>query len=265
MITRSIRLALIVVLSLGLSSCKLLETKEGIGGILGAVGGNTLCHKLAKNTKHRGLIRDICTGLGAYIGARIGKKLDEQDRAKMLATTQKSLLTGSSGSWSNRENQTRGSTKVISTSKAATPIKVKVLKSKVKQVPPLEIIGATYVAKKASNVRGGPSTDYVVVGNLENEQAVRVVGQVKGKKWLMISEGGAGSGFVHGNLLKPAPIAEVKENKIDTADVVEEVVAQETLCRVIENSVTLADGSTETEKLTACQGPNGWEIKSTPT
>lgn len=255
---------LIVVFPLALSSCESIGPKQGVGAVLGAIGGNALCHELAKNTKHRGTIRDICTGLGAYIGSRIGKSLDDKDRAQMLAATQKSLLTGSNSSWSSKENKTKGSTKVLSTSKAATPIKVKVLKSKVKQVPPLEIIGSTYVAKKVTNVRGGPGTDFVIVDSLKNEQAVRVVGQVKGKKWLMISEGGAGSGFVYDTLLEPAPIAEIEERKIDTADVEEEVVAQETLCRVIENSVTLADGSTDTEKLTACQGPNGWEIKSAP-
>jgi surface antigen len=247
-----------------LSSCKLLETKEGLGAILGAVGGNALCHELAKNTKHRGVISYICTGLGGYIGAKIGKKLDEQDRIRMAKTTQNSLVSGQSGSWSNRENKTKGSTTILSTTSSATPIKVKILKSKVKKVPPLAIIGATYLAKQASNVRGGPSTDYVVVGSLKNQQAVRVVGQVIGQRWFMISEGGAGSGFVHGNLLEAAPIAEVIEQQMDPAEVVEEVIAEKTLCRVIENSVTLADGSVQQEQLTACQGPNGWEVKNTP-
>ncbi len=262
--SRSVKILSVLIFPLLLSSCKLVETKEGLGTLLGAVGGNALCHQLAKNTKHRSLIRGLCTGLGGYIGGQLGKKLDDQDRAKMLAATQQSLISGNGASWSNQSNQTQGSTRVLSTSTAAEPIKVKVLKSKVQQVPPLEIIGSTYMATQFANVRGGPSTEYVIVGGLDDEQAIRVVGQVKGRNWFMISEGGAGSGFVHGSLIEPAPIAEVAETKIDSSDVVEEVVAQQTVCRDIENSITLADGTVETEKLTACQGPNGWEIKSTP-
>ena len=139
------------------------------------------------------------------------------------------------------------------------------LKSKVKQVPPLEIDGGTYLAKKRVNVRGGPSTDYVIVGKLAEQEAVKAIGLVKGKSWYMISQGGAGSGFVYQPLLDAAPTMTVAPTKpANNSDIEEAQVAETTVCRVIERSVNLADGTSEQEKLTACQGPNGWEIQSAP-
>lgn len=248
-----------------LTSCKLLESKENLGGLLGAAAGYQLGDKAGKNKSNRKYYRIAGAYLGYLAGSGIGKKLDEEDRKRMVQTTQQAVVSGKSTSWSNSKNKTSGTSKVVNTIAKAEPIKVKVLKSKVKKVPPLEIIGSTYVASKRTNVRGGPSTDYVVVGKLENEQTVRVVGEVKGQPWYMISEGGAGSGFVYKPLLSAAPTVEVEEEAVvDASDIAEEVVAQKTLCREIENSVTLADGTTQNEKLTACQGPNGWEIKQTP-
>jgi len=256
--SRVVKLVTVILITLPLTSCKSRGTREDIGkiagGILGAVVGEKIGSK--KYGATLGLL------FGAYIGGKIGERLDEGDRARMAIATQRSVINGNNNSWTNPKNKTAGQSRVVSTTTKPKPIKVKVLKSKVKKVPPLEIIGANYLASKVVNVRGGPSTEYVVVGKLKKEEAVRVVGQVKGQSWYMISEGGAGSGFVYKSLLSPAPTVEVAENtEVDATDIVEEQVAANTLCREIENTATLADGTKIKEKLTACQGPNGWEIK----
>ena len=47
----------------------------------------------------------------------------------------------------------------------------------------------------------------MVVGGLTRGETVIVAGKVEGQPWYMVSEGGAGSGFVHAGILKPAAIA----------------------------------------------------------
>jgi len=242
-----------------LSACETLETKEGLGSLIGAVAGYHVVKEGGgnKNAKLAGALA------GLYVGKQIGKKLDEEDRARMAASMQRSLVSGESANWSNAKNKTSGQSRVVATNTKSKPVKVKVLKSKVKQVPPIDIIGTTYTASSRSNVRGGPSTDYVVVGSLDADKPVNVVGKVKNSNWFLIAEDGVGSGFVSSSLLNPAPTAVIEPADVNFAasDITEEEVASSTLCRSIENSVTLPDGTTESETITACQGPNGWEVQ----
>ena len=257
------KITLIICATLALYSCTLTETKEKLltvtGGAVGYFVGDELCggKRFQRGCQLAG------TALGAYIGNKIGKKLDEQDRVRMAANTQQAFITGEDSSWKNDKNNTGGQAKIVETKSEPKPIKVKVLKAKVEKVPPLDIIGATYTANQVSNVRGGPSTDFVIVGQLSKDEATKVIGKVKERNWLLISQNGIGSGFVSGTLLAPAPAAPIKETseEISSADVEEQQIASNRLCRTIENSVTLADGTVEKETLNACQGPNGWEIQ----
>ena len=260
---RALKLSTVCFFSLFLTSCELLETKEGIGQILGGAVGNSLGHKLGENSKYRDQIRILGTLAGVYVGGRIGQKLDEEDKARVARSTEVALVNGRDSSWKNSKNGTSGQSKVVSTETKAKPIKIPVLKSKVKKVPPLDIIGSTYVAGGASNVRGGPGTEYVIVGKINSEEVVKVVGKVKQKNWFLISQNGVGSGFVFSNLLKPAPVTPVTPSNVEVnnSDVEDTEIASKRLCRTIKNTVKLADGSTETETLKACQGPNGWEVQ----
>lgn len=86
-----------------------------------------------------------------------------------------------------------------------TQASVSILKDKVEQVPPLDFIGETYRANNKVNIRSGPDTDYKIVGNLQSGDAVYVVAKVQGKNWYMIRQNNVASGFVHSDLLEPAP------------------------------------------------------------
>src|SRR5690606_29358420 len=143
------------------------------------------------------------------LGSGIGRHLDEQDRKRMEQTTRRALTTGQTQTWSNPENKTRGESRVVTTQKKAEPIKVPVLKDKVKQVPPLDVVAENYRAKGQSNLRGGPGTDYEKVGTLQSREVVNVVGKVKNSDWFFISQDGVGSGFILSSLLEHAPDAEL--------------------------------------------------------
>jgi uncharacterized protein YgiM (DUF1202 family) len=184
--------------------------------------------------------------------------LSDEDQAGLATSTQQAIATGEDGNF-----QGSGSKANITVKKESTKTKknkVPVLKDKVQEMPPLELIGAQYQATSGTNVRGGPGTDYKVVGKLSAADTVDVIGKVEDKTWLLIGQGGVATGFVFESLLKPtgqmggsqpAPEGEVAE--IQTAT--------EVTCRTIEQEVTLDDGTTHNEQIKACQNPDGsWEM-----
>lgn len=253
-------MSIILVFAFTLVSCNEYINKAAsvvVGGAAGAYIGNELGdgNKVA-----------IFGGtlLGAYIGNEIGKFLEEQDRKEHQIKTQEALSSGEDQSWSNPENKTSGKISVTKSVKKKEIAKIPVLKKKVTQVPPLEIIGETYKANKKLNVRGGPSTDYEKIGKLSKNQNVNVVGKVKEKEWYFISHEGVGSGFVYASLLKPAPSEspDPTEEKLTESDIALSEVKTERVCRTIEQEITLEDGSTHVKTVQACQGPNGWEVQS---
>ncbi|MBX3631260.1 MAG: SH3 domain-containing protein [Nitrosomonas sp.] len=234
------------------------QTGTAIGGTIGAVLGN----QFGGNNK---VMWTTFGALGgALLGNQIGKFLDERDQQRMVQVTEQTIATGQTHTWSNPENNTRGEARVIATETKQEPVKVKVLKKKISKVPPLDIIGQTYRATTNSNLRGGPGTDYVVVGNLTENEIVNVVGKVRDKDWYLISHDGVGSGFIHTPLLEAAPTEAPTppETPIAESDVGEEHVAANRVCRKIEQSVSLANGSSHTETIDACQGPTGWEVQA---
>lgn len=259
-----IQRVLVICLCFALAAC--METMKQKGTAIGAVAGAVIGKAAEKYlpaewNKKYSLV--IGTALGAYIGGQIGAYLDKQDREKAVVTTQRTFETGQPQSWSSDEKRTRGSARVVASRTEQTSVAVPVLKKKVSQVPPLEILGATYKAKKASSVHGGPGTDYEKVGSLNADEAVNVVGKVKDSNWFLISQDGVGSGFVPSSLMEEAPDEAVASaGKPPANDVATQTVASDRVCRTVEQTVSLADGSTKTEKVEACRGVNGWEPKT---
>lgn len=259
-----IKLTLVVIITLAISSCETMGTMPNqqigtlLGGTVGAVVGNQL------GGKNKAIWTTVGAAAGALVGNQIGKYLDERDRQRMAQVTEQTIATGETHSWSNPENNTRGEARVIATQTKEEPVRVKVLKKKVTQVPPLDIMGQTYRATKQSNLRGGPGTDYVVVGKLAANEAVNVVGKVKDDDWYLISHDGVGSGFVYTSLMEPAPteVPSSSDEPIAENDITEEQVASNRVCRQIEQVVTLEDGSSHSETIDACQSPTGWEVQT---
>ena len=168
------------------------------------------------------------------------------------------LVTGAAQSWNNPETGNSGGVKVLEESTTTEETKFEVLKDKVEQVPPLEMKGTNFTAIKSSNIRGGPGTDYKVVGKLPAGNVVMVVGKVKGSDWYMISQGDVATGFVSAGLLEETPTATVTSADQPDGDVETVQATADQTCKTVEQSVTQDDGTTKTEVIKACQGPNGW-------
>jgi len=251
-------------LALMLASCETVDgmSKEdmgtAVGGVLGAVIGNKV------GGDNKALAMALGAIGGAYLGKTIGRMLDEEDQQRLAASTFKTMRTGEAQSWHNPETGVTAKTSIKETSTQTRQVQVKVLKDKVKEVPPMDLIGEEYSASSSINVRGGPGTDYVIVDKLAAGEHINVVGKVDGKPWYMISRGGVGSGFVYSNLLAALPAEKWSMAEADVQVPASEVAAVSVNatrdCRVVSQEVTLDNGQTATEDVTACRGSNGWEI-----
>ncbi|MBW2737832.1 MAG: glycine zipper 2TM domain-containing protein [Deltaproteobacteria bacterium] len=250
----------IVVASLILWGCQHgtgLKNKS-IGAIAGAVVGGVAGHKIADGKNEK-----LWTVGGAWLGSQIGQYLDEKDRQKMTESSQKAMITGEKQTWSNPETKVSGSAEVVSEKSETVEVTVPVLKGRVKQVPPLDMIGQPYQVTKTSNVRGGPGKDYEILETIAQGTTVDVIGKVQGKSWMMIGFNNTGSGFMHSSLLKTVPVeqrkAQISAPEVKAAEIDKKTINAKRTCRTVKQVITLEDGSEKVENITACQGPNGWE------
>ncbi|MEM8785288.1 MAG: SH3 domain-containing protein, partial [Pseudomonadota bacterium] len=200
---KPVRAAAICLIAAGLTACETTGSNQDLGTLIGGVTGAVIGSQIGGGTEERIAAGILGAAAGAWLGNEIGRRLDVRDQRRAQAAYQQAAVTGQNQTWTNPQTQTTGTAKVIGTQTKTTRQTVPVLKDKVEEVPPLRMIGTQHVAKSTVNVRGGPGTDYKVVNKLNPNEAVTVVGQVEGKNWYMISQGGVGSGFVSANLLTP--------------------------------------------------------------
>ena len=237
------------------------DISTAAGGLLGAVSGGYL----GKAVAGRGatVVAAVAgTAAGAWIGNQFGSYLDERDRQELSRSTQATSVTGTPRAWRNPETGATVATRVTGTRTTQQTLPVPVLKDRIAQIPPLELIGAPYRTKRSATVRGGPGTDYAASESLTAGQTVEVIGKVQARDWYMVGQGGAGSGFVATALLEPLPpgMAKPPAPSPEPAGTVETVeVATTRTCRTIEQTVTTPEGP-KSDRVTACQGPNGWEV-----
>jgi surface antigen len=245
--------------SLTLAGCQ--TTNQDIGTVAGAVAGAAVGSQIGSGSG-RVIATIVGAAAGAWVGNRIGQYLDERDRERMAEATQTTAVSGEPKTWSNPDTGVSGRTEVVETTREQAPAEVPVLKARVQTTPPIDYIGAQYRATSNINVRGGPSTDYVIVGGLSEGETVDVVGQVQGRNWHMIARNNVGEGYVFAPLLEPTGRTGVlvAETAPDDPDVEVTQVQTTRECRTVEQTVVLENGREETETVRACQGPNGWEI-----
>lgn len=198
--------------------------------------------------------------VGCLVGGDLMKILGEDDQAELAKSTEQAIATGENSTFEGDESGVHGKVTVTDTKTKQQDASIVVLKDKIEEMPPLQLIGAEYAATSATNVRGGPGTDYKKVGALAAAETVQVIAKVEDKTWYLIGQGGVATGFVYQTLLaatgqigggQPAPEGEVAEIE----------VATQVTCHTIEQEVTLDDGSVHTEQIQACQKPDGsWEM-----
>ncbi len=245
-----------------LTGCQTMKSDIGtaLGGVFGAAAGS-------KIGKGNGRIFAVLGGaaIGALVGREIGKYLEDQDQLALAEATVTAATTGGMQTFNNPESGISGSVKVVEEETNKTEMTIPVLEDRVSKLPPFEAVGEAFEAISTVNVRGGPGTNYIKVGKIQETEVIEVAGKVTGTPWYFISEGGIGTGFIHSNYLKKISLkeltsksAKMRANK-PVGDVVEKTVNVDQECKTLEQIVVLADGSEKKEKITGCRGPNGWD------
>lgn len=204
---------------------------------------------------------------GSFIAHELAKELDEEQKRHVTRTTVSTIVSGKDKQWEDKKTRTRGKVKVLKTENRTDGVTVTVYKDKVTEVPELDFIGETYEVTKNANVRGGPDTTYKKTRYFKAGTKVNVIGKVKDAPWYFVSENGVGIGFIYNELMQPSSssiIATKPENK-NSKNVYSTKIADSKVCRTVEQSVTLPDGTSKSEKITACKGANGWEMQPTTT
>jgi len=230
-----------------------LLTGENIGKAVGAAAGALLGSQIGSG---RGKLAAVAIGTlaGYWAGGKIGERLSRRDQAGIAYTTHQALETGRTQTWRNPDTGVATQVSVRDAGPGQGPRGLDPLG----EAPTLELIDRFYVADANINVRGGPSTEHVILYRLPQGERVPVVGRVADSDWLMIAERGAGNGFVYGPLFTPS---EESDNAIrdvmrsgETFDTYE---VQNRECRIITQEVILPDGTTQSHEFKACRQPDG--------
>lgn len=263
---RMIKSAVCLAAASSLTACSV--TADQIGAGAGGLAGGLLAGALTENVDNDG-VRLLAIGLGAaagaYLGREIARRLTEEDQAQLVETQQKALATGQSQSFYNPQTNVRARVDVIEPDFGAVPevreeqVEIAFVRDRVDQIPPLDLIAAPYSASSPVNVRGGPGTDYEVVGGLAAGEVVQVIGQVRGEDWYVVSEGGAANGFVYSSLLSPSQ-ALPQSASAPSGNLGSSVVSARSECRTVRQTVEI-NGETLQETQELCQSGDGtWQL-----
>ena len=101
-------------------------------------------------------------------------------------------------------------------------------------------MNGAFVSTGSANIRSAPGTNAKIIGRLASGQNVWVPASVSGSPWMLISNAGVGQGYVSSALLKRAAINMAAAG-----------------CKSIRQTVSTANGATESENLQACKGKDG--------
>ena len=239
-----------------LTSITKQQSGIGIGATAGAIFGTVL-----DNGKESIIFATVA---GAIIGNQIGKYLDEKDKKKAAKASEEAVISGEKQRWENHDTNVSGSAEVIATHEESGQVRIPVLKDRIEQVPPLNLIGNRYKVLNNANLRVGPNKNYKVVSVLQAGEEIDVIGKVQDQPWFMVGQNQVGTGFIFETLLVPLKVSVTKQTvvnkKIDKTEISEQTVAVSRKCRTVHQVITLADGTSKEEDITACQGPNGWEM-----
>lgn len=235
-----------------------LVTKQNIGRVVGGVVGGLLGSRFGGG---KGKIAMTAGGAlaGFFLGGALGQRLEATDQQALSSSTATALETGDVQSWRNPDTGVSTRVSVEDTRVERRPVQTEGLQARLREAPALDMVNEFYLATKDSNVRGGPGTEYDVMGVMRAGERVAVVGKVQTGNWYMISDDGLGTGFVYAPLLRRDPRQSSGDSAVRIARGQRSAtrVADERTCSLVTQQVTLRDGTTESHQMTACRQADG--------
>lgn len=229
-------------------------TKENIGKAVGAAAGALLGTQIGSG---RGKLAAVAIGTlaGYWAGGKIGQRLSQRDQAGIAYTTHEALESNQTRTWQNPDT---GVSTRVSVREAGAGGGGQNGLEPLGRAPTLALINEYFIADSNINVRGGPSTEYVILYRLAQGERVPVVGQVADSEWLMIAEQGGGNGFVYGPLLSPSHESDnaIRE-AMRTGETFATYEVESRECRIITQEVVLPDDTARTHEFKACRQADG--------
>lgn len=247
--------------------CGAAGNKQAGGAVAGAVVGGLLGNQVASK-KNRGAATVLGAAVGAAAGSYIGCRMQTSDQAKAEAAAQHALNNGQTYSWNNPETGASGRTRVVSTTTTpyngggqayAQPVSLQGVRFAPGVEPQGPYFGASgsFTAPQKVNMRGAPSTNAAVVGQLQAGATFDAMAKVRGPAydWLLIGNNGVAIGYVAESVVRPQNPQAVYAGNGGAG-------GRGQMCRTFDQTLTTGAGETETNRYTACQNPNGeWVVQ----
>lgn len=254
--------------SVMVSGCETLDLNTPGGqaraacAVTGIATGFAAARQNGVSDLEAGLLGLAAMGVCDYFAQQWVGQLNNNDREALSTATHQAVVGEAAVvPYTAPDSGATGTVHVVKTEQYATQQEqVLVLKDRVQTTPPLEIVNAPFQVKTSANLRGGPGTDYKIVGNLPEGSVRHVIGKVKNKNWFLVSEGNqVGTGYVFSNLVTPSELRAPETALTGEAQPVN--VAATYTCKTVQQNVKLAGQSSMTSKTTKfCQKPDGsWE------
>lgn len=265
---RNLVLATCVATTLVASGCASMteEQKRSFGQMTGAITGAAIAVAATKGVDNdllRGALIIAGASAGAYIGDQFAKMLSERDQQRLYEAQQRVALTDKPVEFTG-DDGVEVKVSVVADKPATVEqrvVEVQVLKDRIDKTPPLQLVNTPHSATSNLNLRGGPGTDYRVVGSVPANQVVKVIGQVKGEPWYLVSQSdnGVATGYASSKYL-------IRTDKaVDTIDVGAQEVASlqvdaASVCKTVRQEAN-SKGQVVTQDIRICQQGNGsWKM-----
>lgn len=233
-------------------------SNKNIGRILGGVGGAILGSQIGEGS---GKLVAVAAGTigGIFLGGEVADYLTRSDQQGIAQTSERALNTGQTQTWKNPDTGVTTTAEVQEAAYRPAPVESGSTETTrlAWRVPTMQLINADFKANTASNVRGGPGTDYAIMDQLAAGERVRVVGKAVDANWYMVSRNGIGRGFVHADLLNRVEGGSSDMRRASSQSIEQNVRE----CSILTQRVETPDGRTETKTARACRRQDGtWEI-----
>lgn len=221
----------------GIFGCSADGNKQTTAAVIGGVVGGVLGNRIA-GRGNRTLGTLLGGALGAAGGSALGCKLQKNDQAKAERAMEDALAKGESQSWENPETGASGRVDISSAASGATLSGLKFANG-VEPWSGYRKVGGAFVTTNSANVRSRPGLDGQIVGKIPAGARVWVPAATEGAPWYLISDNGVAQGYISNALLKRAS-TETASN-----------------CKMVKQTVALANEGSESETFQACKDNAG--------
>jgi surface antigen len=265
-------------------SCANQGNRQGAGAIIGGLAGGLIGNQVADNERTLGTV--LGAAIGAAAGSYIGCKMQTADQQRAQAAAQLALERNQSQTWYNEQTGAQGRIDIVNSynfgqqqnyggqpsygqqgygqgynqSINVNSINYAPSVERPREYQPSE---GRYSASGTVNIRSGPSQRANIVGSLRPGETIDGLVRVEGTDWVLAVRNGVAVGYVSESVMRFQGAAPVQQQQ-------PQQMAQGAYdprggppCRVFDQTFQPRGGASETQRHTACLGPQGqWVVQT---